>query len=52
MAQAIDRLASSDPAAWRLRATQAAAQVETMDSHFDRLFASYAALNRSDRDAA
>lgn len=52
LAQAIIDLASTNPAAWRRRAAKAAATVETMDSHFDRLFARYATLIPGQRHAA
>lgn len=52
LANAIRQMAATDPAAWRLRATDAASRVDTMDSHFDHLFAAYAALNGAYRDAA
>ncbi|ODT94252.1 MAG: glycosyl transferase family 1 [Sphingobium sp. SCN 64-10] len=52
LAEAIGHLATTNPDLWRWRATEAATHVDTMDSHFDRLFASYAALDWSARHAA
>lgn len=52
LAQAIDHLAVTDPVLWRRRASDAAAQVGTMDRHFDRLFATYAGLVGRRRHAA
>jgi alpha-1,6-mannosyltransferase len=52
LADAINHMAATDPVGWRVRSTEAASGVGTMDAHFDQLFTAYAALNQSYRHAA
>jgi len=51
-ARAIIRMADRDQAELRRAAAQEAGRVESMDRHFERLFAAYAGLSRQARAAA
>jgi len=51
-AAAIERLLSADPLRKRAAAVAVSHRIGTMDDHFDRLLATYAALSQRDRRAA
>ncbi|WP_404710196.1 glycosyltransferase [Sphingomonas sp. MMS24-J13] len=52
LADAIGRFVAQDPAAQRAAAALGASSVQSMDAHFDNLFAAYAEKLRAQRDIA